>query len=625
MPTGQLRALTEAQSRRFNAALTSFNKGAFGDALVLARRLVEEAPFAVDALHLAALCLVRIGDLSEAEQQFRRALLQAPDHPHLLANFATLLRRLGRSEEAIPLWQRAVIAAPLDVQAWLDLGLTALDLGRLPQARTALERVVALQPGSATAWHGLGAVYRTINELEAAEAALRKAVSLDANVAAAWISLGAVSRLLGRPAQAVECYQRVRQSGHDRPELTEALAGALLDLGRVEEAITHAREVTKRHPQFAPGHVTLAHLLWEHGATLPEEEDPMANFEAAVQSQPDNERLQLAYLGFLIEARQAERALKCIAAMRARGAQPPVLLRLQADAYEQLGNSDKAGAIYQQLYHDGGNRDPSLLNAYTRHLLKTGQWDAAASRALESTGLDPRNQEAWAYLGTAWRLLGDPREEWLCDYDRLVGMIDVEPPDGYVDLDAFLAALAETLAPMHRATREPVQQSLRGGSQTPGRLFGRLDPVITAAEQTMRRAVERWLATLPTDQNHPFLRYRTHSVRFTGSWSVKLWSSGRHVNHIHPQGWASSAFYVTLPPSVRMPSDDNPQAGHIQFGQPPVELGLNLTPRRVLQPQPGRLALFPSYFWHGTVPFEDAEPRVTIAFDMTPAPNAIQT
>lgn len=96
---------------------------------------------------------------------------------------------------------------------------------------------------------------------------------------------------------------------------------------------------------------------------------------------------------------------------------------------------------------------------------------------------------------------------------------------------------------------------------------------------------------------------------------MRLWSSGRHVDHIHPEGWMSSAFYVSLPPSVRGGSGS---AGHLQLGQPPSELGLELGPRRVLRPEPGRLALFPSYMWHGTVPFEDTQPRLTIAFDMLP-------
>jgi hypothetical protein len=111
-------------------------------------------------------------------------------------------------------------------------------------------------------------------------------------------------------------------------------------------------------------------------------------------------------------------------------------------------------------------------------------------------------------------------------------------------------------------------------------------------------------------------------VRFAGAWSVRLWSSGKHVTHMHPEGWMSSAFYVALPPSLGTPRADGGQAGYIQFGQPPDELGLGLPPRRVVQPRPGRLALFPSYFWHGTVPFEDDAPRMTVAFDMQPVARA---
>jgi len=101
-----------------------------------------------------------------------------------------------------------------------------------------------------------------------------------------------------------------------------------------------------------------------------------------------------------------------------------------------------------------------------------------------------------------------------------------------------------------------------------------------------------------------------------GSWSVKLRSFGHHVNHFHQDGWMSSAFYVSLPASVNQGTEED--AGCIQFGQPAVELGLDLSPRRIVRPKAGYLALFPSYMWHGTLPFSDAEPRTTIAFDMQP-------
>ena len=36
----------------------------------------------------------------------------------------------------------------------------------------------------------------------------------------------------------------------------------------------------------------------------------------------------------------------------------------------------------------------------------------------------------------------------------------------------------------------------------------------------------------------------------------------------------------------------------------------------LLNARAGRLVLFPSYMWHGTVPFSSADPRLTCAFDI---------
>jgi len=88
---------------------------------------------------------------------------------------------------------------------------------------------------------------------------------------------------------------------------------------------------------------------------------------------------------------------------------------------------------------------------------------------------------------------------------------------------------------------------------------------------------------------------------------------GFHTNHLHPEGWISSCYYVTVPKET-----DNQQThnGWIKFGEPSLQLPLKNPVRRAVQPVPGRLVLFPSYMWHGTVPLEAASPRTTIAFDV---------
>jgi hypothetical protein len=68
-----------------------------------------------------------------------------------------------------------------------------------------------------------------------------------------------------------------------------------------------------------------------------------------------------------------------------------------------------------------------------------------------------------------------------------------------------------------------------------------------------------------------------------------------------------------LPKSVE---DEKEKQGWITFGQPDFENGRAI--RRAIQPKAGRLILFPSYTWHGTLPFHSATPRITIAFDALP-------
>lgn len=611
------RPLTAAQAGVLQQAFRLLQSGQPRDALPIARKLVSEAQQAPDAYHLLAMCLAETGSTDEADTAFRRALTLAPDHPLILSNHAAMLRKAGRAAAALPLAQRAAEVAPTSAKSWIDLGNTALAVGDAQRAQIAARQALQLQPDAIAALQISGHAARELEDLETAEAAFAKIVELKPAHRQGWIGLGMIRRRAGRPEAAVESLERaIRESGSS-PELVDALVGALLDAGRLDEAMELARSLTRQHSDFVPGLVTLANLLWEYARPGQTGAGPADLFRAAIAQQPHNVAMRIAFARFLLSAREPEEALVQIRQLRAHADRASLAL-MEAHALDMLGRTEAAGELHASLHRSAEGRSPAFLNAYARHLLRAGNPDIAAAMATEATRADPHNQEAWAYLATAWRLLGDPREFWLCDYERLIGWVEVDPPARFHDQYAFLEALVHALEPMHQAHREPMQQSLRGGSQTPGRLFGRPDPTIAATRQALLQGVERWLATLPTDPAHPFLMRKQRSVRIGGSWSVTLWSSGSHANHIHGEGWMSSAFYVALPESVRNAAARGEAAGAIQFGQPPQELDLDLPPRRVIVPEAGKLALFPSYMWHGTVPFHDDAPRITIAFDMTP-------
>ena len=118
--------------------------------------------------------------------------------------------------------------------------------------------------------------------------------------------------------------------------------------------------------------------------------------------------------------------------------------------------------------------------------------------------------------------------------------------------------------------------------------------------------------------DHPLLRRRLHQFDYAASWSARLYDCGFHTNHVHSKGWISSAYYVALPDAVDKPGANE---GWIKFGEPNFECGLKDPVRREVQPRVGRLVLFPSYTWHGTVPFHSQQSRTTVAFDVVPRRN----
>lgn len=612
------RPLDPAQAQRFLAAQARLQQGDGAGALRIARALVGAAPGAADAQQLLAMCLADAGDAAGAHAAFGRAAMLAPGNEVITLNHATWLARSGRPGEAL----RVLAASPATARTTLHAGSLHLRLGQPGEARAAFERAIALGATSAQAWHGLGSALQALDELEAAEDALQRATTLAPDAAPAWVNRGAVLRRLGRLQEARDCLLRAQALGHDTPEVRNALLGLLQDQGQPARALAAARELVARDPGFVGGHESLAHLLWEHGDALAPGEDPLAPLCAAARAQPANLPLQLACVRALLEAGRSAAALEWLQPLRRATPGQPALDWLAADALDRLDRGSEAATLYARVAAQLGDARVDFLNAYARHAFRAGRIDLARACAERATQRDPRNQEAWSLLGTAWRLAGDPREDWLFGYDRLVGEIPIEPPPGHGDLPGFLQALDATLAGLHLASREPRAQSVRGGTQTPGRLFGRDDPLIRAAAGILQAAVEGWLAGLPDDPRHPFLARRQRGIRFVGSWSVRLRSAGHHADHIHDEGWLSSAFYVALPPSVRKPgaASGTGGPGWLQLGRPMALLGLELGPRRLVQPRPGTLVVFPSYLWHGTAPFDDPGPRVTMAFDMQPAP-----
>jgi uncharacterized protein (TIGR02466 family) len=100
-------------------------------------------------------------------------------------------------------------------------------------------------------------------------------------------------------------------------------------------------------------------------------------------------------------------------------------------------------------------------------------------------------------------------------------------------------------------------------------------------------------------------------------WGVVLKSQGHQSPHIHPPSWISGCYYIRVPKEVTMAGTGYP--GWIEFGRPHRSFDAKAEPAITrVQPKEGLMLLFPSFFYHATVPFEFEETRICIAFDISP-------
>ena len=604
------------QTAMLQQAATLMQGGRIAEGEALCRQVLKAAPAQPEALHLLALAARDRGNAAEAESLFRKSLAQAPRQPDVLVNFGNFLRAQRRATEAEKLLRQAVQWAPDFVPGWHSLGMLWLGIGKFSDAGRCAARVTALAPRHAAGWELLAAIEQRQGHLDSAITACREGLRHTPDANRLHYSLGQLLRQDCDFAAAVHAYDEAQRCGYEIPELYQNRGEALYEAGDVQRALACFTAGIARFPGSALLHRLWARFHWQLGGPG----DSLANLRQAARSDPLNPALWQVLVDLLIRLDRAEEGRAALAEAWTRGCpQTPDLQLLDAICCAKAGELPRATELFARLVA-AHPRQSGFKLAFAEHLLSAGDPARAEVLCAEVLEREPLGQSAWAFRGTAWQLLGDPREKWLLDYERMVSQVQVPPPAGYASREAFFNEVRAVLETMHRMQAHPIEQTVRGGTQTNGFLFRLKHPLLRVLEQQIRLAVRATLASFPRDPAHPFWGRRLSQpegdgFRFSGAWSVRLNSQGYHTNHIHPEGWISSALYVALPAEVR---DGDGDAGHLQFGVPPAELGIAVAPRRVVRPEIGVLSLFPSYMWHGTVPFRSEQPRITVAFDLVP-------
>ncbi|MCA8886567.1 MAG: hypothetical protein KDA35_08075 [Hyphomonadaceae bacterium] len=470
-----------------------------------------------------------------------------------------------------------------------------------------LARSLVAEDATAERYEVLASVLRAQDRLEEALAAVDQALALDAGHIVALHTRAFILSRLGRYVEALGIYDALLARGVVQPQVSLNRSVALLGMTRDADAEISLTEAIERWPQDVGLQHMLASLRWMRGAGS----DFARDFEVAVRSRPDALQLRIALADLL---RRADMHAQAEMVLREGLARTPTNEAIQGSLGVVLDEMDRTGEALPFL-RSALLAAPSSLPTrgnVVSALLRLGRADEALRELGVLRRAQPLNGDWIAYEAMAYRQLGSPLYHDLCDYDLMVQPFMLEPPRGFSSIGEFNSALKEVLQGLHVLETHPLDQSLRNGSQTTRSLLTLDHPIIKLYLEALNEPIRAYIATMKKP-HHPWSGRKSQSFKLSGCWSVKLKPSGYHVNHLHPEGWISSAYYVSLPEVTKAGAGHE---GWIKFGEPRWPTP-GCSVERIVQPEEGKLVLFPSYMWHGTIPFSQGE-RMTAPFDVIP-------
>ena len=195
-----------------------------------------------------AVVLGDLGDLAEAEEQWRRVVAEVPGYrPGWRGLGETLIRR-GRFAEAESVAERLLSDNCNRVEGFLIKSRIAVSQGRVADAMAELDRAVVEFPDDAETLSRRCQLLFEHGTHDDAERALKDLIDHDPNDASAYYNLGTLMLRTRRYDEAARAYRQSLRFRTNHPATYLNLGCALKDSGRMEEAVTAWEQALRLAP-----------------------------------------------------------------------------------------------------------------------------------------------------------------------------------------------------------------------------------------------------------------------------------------------------------------------------------------------------------------------------------------
>ncbi len=552
----------------------------------------------------------RAGELDTANAIYARILDADPNHPDALNLSGVIAHQTGNQETAIRLIKQAISVNDANAGYYNNLGEAYRAFGRIPDSIKASESALRINPGDVAANNNLGLALQSLQRYDDARTAYERALALAPNDVEVLLNLGNLHRAFCCLAESADAFRKAIGISPGLAAGHASLGVTLAEAGDSEAAVTALLKAVELDPLYVEAHKNLKKMRWSRGEHNRLDE----SFQAACERMPDSARAFHNLGAALLASHDYTGAEKAL--LRATRLQPDL-----GDAFDGLG----------QVYRDLDRLENALTvheravacapgNALFREefgktLIRAGEYQRAVSELRTGHELHPRRSSILAFLTIALNELGDPSVNELVDYEKFVRIAQIDVPEGYDSLEAFNANLHEELQKHYHNPYHPMDQTMRGGTQTPNNLFQNPTGLVRVLKDQITKVIKNFVDDLEPDRGHPFLRFINRDFVFTGVWSTIIPENGYDRSHVHNEGWMSGTYYAKVPDFDE--AQLNEHDGCIQFGEPnTLYASKRNATRRIIPPRVGTVALFPSYYWHGVRKFDRNGVRHSISYDL---------
>ena len=560
----------------------------------------------------------REGKLQEAERLYQAILQSQPKHPDASHNLGLIAVSVNQIESALPLFRTALDINPNIEQFWVSYidalvkarlqkdaklaikkakkkGFDAKKLGtllsqsegvsdtkepsqqqfssllahyqngRFSDAKTLASSMTKKFPQYPLGWKVLGAVLRQTGRKSEAANAHRTATVLSPQDAEAHSNLGNILTELGRSDEAEASLKLAITLKPDYAEAHSNLGNALKELGRLDEAEASYKRAIVFKPAFAEAHSNLGSTLQELGRF----DEAEASFAQAIALKPDYAEAHYNLGVLLFEGKK---------------------YNLAAEQFEltDILNS-KLYAINCSFLQD----EETIFYKKFDLLVCQGQINAVmGSLAFRSE---------FKY--------GVKKSNPFCN-DPISYVVKTDLNALYDFENIFIRTARAVLS--DKSMSYKVQGHLTNGVQTAGNIFVQGKVPKTEIENIIRAEIEKYRTHFKGSEEG-FIKNWPTSYEIKG-WLVCMQSGGELAPHMHENGWITGSIYINVPPK------SNTDYGNLVVCLSDQEdvLGEERNQQNVIDVVTGSLCLFPSSLHHYTIPFEEKEDRIVLAFDVIP-------